>query len=166
MATSSQKVIIPKGLVNPREMTIIEIPKNLQNKSAVVARPKLERGKQEQGTQQATNQMNRKYELADALKWAVNHRANINTTYQNVDGRFKNVQEHGDIVSDVYYNVGYDKTNKTKNNYQSLNGMLIGDNNTYEDKPNKCQQGIINDVILKLNPSELINYNICFRLKI
>lgn len=40
MATPSQKVIIPKGLVNPYETTIIEIPKKLQNKPAVVARPK------------------------------------------------------------------------------------------------------------------------------
>ena len=37
---SPQKVVIPKGLVNPRETTIIEIPRNLQNVGTVVARPR------------------------------------------------------------------------------------------------------------------------------
>lgn len=35
----AQKVVIPKGLVNPTETTIIEIPGNLQNVATVVARP-------------------------------------------------------------------------------------------------------------------------------
>ena len=37
---SPQKVVIPKGLVTPRETTIIEIPRNLQNVGTVVARPR------------------------------------------------------------------------------------------------------------------------------
>ncbi|XP_044271227.1 uncharacterized protein LOC123015523 [Tribolium madens] len=36
----TQKVVIPKGLVNANETTIIEIPGNLQNVPTVVARPK------------------------------------------------------------------------------------------------------------------------------
>lgn len=40
MPLRSQKVIIPKGLVNPNETTIIEIPQKLQDRPAVVAKPK------------------------------------------------------------------------------------------------------------------------------
>jgi hypothetical protein len=37
---SPQKVVIPKGLVNPHETTIVEIPRKLQNVGTVVARPR------------------------------------------------------------------------------------------------------------------------------
>lgn len=35
-----QKVIIPKGVIDPQEMTIIEIPQQLQGKPTVIAKPK------------------------------------------------------------------------------------------------------------------------------
>lgn len=41
MPLRSQKVIIPKGLVNPNETTIIEIPQKLQDRPAVVAKHKI-----------------------------------------------------------------------------------------------------------------------------
>jgi len=37
---ATQKVVIPKGLVNPNETTIVEIPKSFQNVGTVVARPR------------------------------------------------------------------------------------------------------------------------------
>lgn len=36
----TQKVIVPKGLINPKETTIIEIPQSLQGRAAVVAKLK------------------------------------------------------------------------------------------------------------------------------
>ncbi|KAJ3622079.1 hypothetical protein MTP99_002608 [Tenebrio molitor] len=38
--SAPQKIVIPKGLVNPRETTIVEIPNNLKNVGTVVARPR------------------------------------------------------------------------------------------------------------------------------
>ncbi|RZC39762.1 uncharacterized protein BDFB_007655 [Asbolus verrucosus] len=40
MGSPSQKVVIPKGLVNPNETTIVEIPIRLKHLDMVIARPK------------------------------------------------------------------------------------------------------------------------------
>lgn len=39
-----QQVIIPKGLINPNETTIVEIPENLKNAATVVARTRTQPG--------------------------------------------------------------------------------------------------------------------------
>lgn len=38
MPKKPQKIVIPKGTINPNETTVIEIPGNLRKKSVVIAK--------------------------------------------------------------------------------------------------------------------------------
>lgn len=84
-----QKVVIPRGMINPHETTVIEIPTNLQKQPVVVAKRKTEpspsspsrrssksrtSSKQKYDTfrpRESSSPVSRCKTLNDFLKWAI-----------------------------------------------------------------------------------------------
>lgn len=107
MAIPSQKVIIPRGLVNPYETTIIEIPKKLQNKPAVVAKPKsgstylifdrkvdsIQKCYDENYTQ---NIHQKREEIANYIRSTISD-SNVSQNYKKPYKDYEVVQEFGDV---------------------------------------------------------------------
>lgn len=123
MATTSQKVIIPRGLVDPRETTIIEIPKSLQNRPTVVAKPKSSRGHINQNVYQASD-FHKKQELAETIKATLAGRMPVqkNHKYEEKQPQRQNVSEYGDNNLETYQT----DTNWNMCNYLYEMGMRNG----------------------------------------